>query len=142
MPPSVIAATAPPQRDARADQPQVIGVVVLGLKLFLVWPGGAGHLRQLVQAGQGCPRGRVVLALGFVHIHCHTGPLPPVGRSIRFPAIHRGNRPAPNSTWTPRPATRSSCSSSRRLRSSRSAPVSPGRAVSVSPGRAVSVSLG
>ncbi len=44
----------------------------------------------------------------------------------------------PKSTWTPRPATRSSCSSSIRLRSSRSASVSPGRAGSAFSGRAAS----
>jgi hypothetical protein len=92
VPSGVIAATATAQRNARADQPQVIGVVVVGLELLPSWPGGPGNLPQAVQAGQGCTGMRLVLGLGFVRIHCHTGLLPPAGRAIRFLVIHCENR--------------------------------------------------
>ena len=91
VPSLVVAAAAPPQGDARAHQPQVGGVVVLGLELLLVRPGGARHLRQGVQIRQGRARRRVVLGLGLVHIHYHPGVLPPLGGPIRPGRQKRGN---------------------------------------------------
>jgi len=49
MPARVLATAAAPQRDARTQQPQVFGVVVLGLELQFVGAGLARHAGEIVQ---------------------------------------------------------------------------------------------
>ena len=76
VPARVLAAAASPQRDARAQQPQVRGVVVLGLELDLVGGRLARHSREVFQRWQHGLRAGLVLHFNFTGVRNHGVILP------------------------------------------------------------------
>ena len=93
VPSGVAAAAAAAQRDPGPEQPQVVGVVVLGLELLLVGPGGPVHLRQLVQRRQRRALGHLVFGFCFSGRNRHE-PLP-------YPCWRRLIRPGARLFATP-----------------------------------------
>ena len=65
MPPRVVSAGAPPQRNPSPGQCEVVGVEVDGLELMPLRCGHRGHTRQTAQVGQLRFCAWVVLALDF-----------------------------------------------------------------------------
>ena len=67
MPAGITAAAAPPQGDPVTDQPQVVGVVVVGPQHLLLGPRRGRYPRQASQARQGAAGPALILPFGFLH---------------------------------------------------------------------------
>jgi len=76
VPPGIAAALAAPQRDAGADQAQVVGVVILRLQRLLVRARLGSDLRQIAEIRQLRSRRHIVLPLGFPDFGSHKFQLP------------------------------------------------------------------